>query len=204
MQYIIEITDTLGEAVSYFINNYEYLPTLTDNINEAQVFARENSAVQAAYDLSDLHSEYKARAVPINISIADHAIADDTKILMLPKEEEAAQYIVVYFEPVSLVAVDYYALFLPLKEPNTSLSLSQPTHANQPCFVYKNANFFTSKAAAVDFAASIGFFVYEVTDMQKGILDFMYSLDRQIFGDAYPTIQKDVFLYAVGEDSLVG
>lgn len=73
MQYIIEITNTLGENVSYFKNNYEYLPTLTDNINEARVFSRENSAVQAAYDLSDLHPDYKARAVPINISIADHA-----------------------------------------------------------------------------------------------------------------------------------
>lgn len=72
MQYIIQITNLSGsEDVSYFKNNYEYLPALTKNINEAQVYSRENSAVQAAYDLSDMHPDYEARAVPINISIAD-------------------------------------------------------------------------------------------------------------------------------------
>jgi hypothetical protein len=56
MQYIIQITNLSGsEDVSYFKHNYEYLPALT---KKAQVFSRENSAVQAAYDLSDMHPDY--------------------------------------------------------------------------------------------------------------------------------------------------
>ena len=73
MQYIIEITNNSGEDVRYFMDDYQYAPTLTKDINEAQVFERENSAEQTAWNLSERNPELKARAVPINISIADHA-----------------------------------------------------------------------------------------------------------------------------------
>lgn len=74
MQYVVQITNSRnGKDISYLRNAVGGLiPALTEDINQAEVFPRENSAVQAAYELSDMHPDYEARAVPINISIADY------------------------------------------------------------------------------------------------------------------------------------
>lgn len=130
---------------------------------------------------------------------------DNPKLVTLPKEEQPEaneQYIVVYFQPISTVGRVLFTLFLPLNSENNSMSLCQPTHDNQPCYDCQNANFFTDKNDALDFAQKIGFFVYKITDKQKELIEFLYRMSRD-FGDPYPTIEQAVFLYIVGEDSLV-
>ena len=71
MQYIIEITNWRDSPRSnYFVAWHSHQPIIGEEINEAQVFRRENEAVMILGDLENNYPMFNAQIVPINISIA--------------------------------------------------------------------------------------------------------------------------------------